>query len=277
MRIDAHQHYWKLARGDYGWLTPEQGVLYRDYGPNELRPELSRRHIDRTIVVQAAPTVEETRYLLKLCEREESLAGVVGWVDLEADDVEQMLDELAASPYFKGVRPMLQDLGDDAYIVRDKVLRSLGMLVERGLTLDILVRSRHLPYVAQMLDLVPGIPAVIDHIAKPDIAGGEREPWLSGMETVAEHENVYVKLSGMVTEADLANWTEADIRPYVTEVCRMFGPERLMFGSDWPVCLLAASYEEVVSLVERTLPEAWKAEERAAVFGGNAARFYRIR
>ncbi|SDD31390.1 L-fuconolactonase [Paenibacillus sp. UNCCL117] len=276
MRIDAHQHYWQVARGDYGWLTPEQGVLYRDYGPDDLRPELLRQQIKRTIVVQAAPTVEETRYLLELCEREETLAGVVGWVDLEADGVEQVLDELAQSPYFKGVRPMLQDMEDDAYITRDRVVRSLELLAERGLALDILIRSRHLPYVLQMLERVPGLRAVIDHIAKPDIAGGEREPWLSGLEAAASHLNVYCKLSGMVTEADLANWTESDIRPYVTEVCRMFGPDRLMFGSDWPVCLLAASYEDVVRLIERTLPESWTSADRTAVFGGNAARFYRI-
>ncbi|MEK8127561.1 amidohydrolase family protein [Paenibacillus filicis] len=276
MRIDAHQHYWKVERGDYGWLTPEQGILYRDYGPDELCPELAQQQMERTIVVQAAPTVGETRYLLELCEREESLAGVVGWVDLEDDGVERLLDELARSPYFKGVRPMLQDLEDDAYILRSQVLRSLSLLAERGLTLDILVRPRHLPYVAEMLERVPELAAVVDHIAKPAIAGGELEPWLSGLEKVASHPQVFCKLSGLVTEADLAHWTDADIRPYVTEVCRLFGPERLMFGSDWPVCLLAASYGEVAALLERLLPDSWGEAERAAVFGGNAARFYRI-
>ncbi|KIL40474.1 amidohydrolase [Gordoniibacillus kamchatkensis] len=276
MRIDAHQHYWRLDRGDYGWLTPDAGILYRDYGPSDLAPHLRSRGIGATVAVQAAPTVAETEYLLTLCAGEPTLAGVVGWVDPEADDFEATLVRLKRSPYFLGIRPMLQDLEDDAYIVRPKVLESLRTLVRHDLALDLLVRPRQLPHAAAMLAAVPGLRAVVDHIAKPDIAAGITEPWRSDLAAVAAYPNVYCKLSGMVTEADHRAWRREHLEPYIREVCRLFGPQRVMFGSDWPVCLLAASYDEVAAALEASLPPEWTEADRAAVFGANAAAFYRI-
>lgn len=276
MRIDAHQHYWKLERGDYGWLTPEAGILYRDFGPTHLAPELQMHRIDATIVVQAAPTVAETEYMLALCEHEPTLAGAVGWIDPEADDFETTLVRLKESPYFLGIRPMLQDMADDAYIVRPKVIESLRQLVKHDVALDLLVRPRQLPYAVRMLELVPGLRVIVDHIAKPDIAGQATEPWLEHMKAVAAYPNVYCKLSGMVTEADHSNWQTEDMVPYVRLVCDMFGPERVVFGSDWPVCLLAASYDRVVELLEAALPPDWTAKQLEGVFGGNAAAFYGI-
>jgi L-fuconolactonase len=276
MRIDAHQHYWKVERGDYGWLTPEAGILYKDFGPADLEAQLEEHRIDATIVVQAAPTTAETEYLLELCEQEPTLAGAVGWIDPEADDFEATLLRLKASKYFLGIRPMLQDMADDAYIVRPKVLEALRLLVKHDAALDLLVRPRQLPHVLRMLELVPGIRAIVDHIAKPDIAGHVTDPWLDHMEAIAAYPNVYCKLSGMVTEADHERWQPEDIIPYVRLVCKRFGPDRVVFGSDWPVCLLAASYEQVVRILEEALPPEWTAKQRQAVFGGNAAAFYRI-
>jgi L-fuconolactonase len=277
MKIDAHQHYWHVERGDYGWLTPAAGAtLYRDYGPGDLLPHLQRHGVDATIVVQAAPTVQETEYLLALCEREPTLAGAVGWIDPEADDFERTLLQLKRSPYFLGIRPMLQDLDDDAYIVRPKVVDSLRLLEGYDLTLDLLVKPRHLPYAAQMLQTVPGLRAVVDHIAKPDIAAQSFKPWLADLAKLAAHPNVYVKLSGMVTEADHASWRPEHIVPYIRAVCDLFGPQRVMFGSDWPVCLLAASYDQVIELLAAALPAEWNAEQRDAVFGANATAFYKL-
>jgi L-fuconolactonase len=276
MRIDAHQHYWRLDRGDYGWLTPETGVLYRDYGPSDLAPQLRRHSIGATVVVQAAPTVEETEYLLSLCGGEPTLAGVVGWIDPEADEFEATLLRLRRSPHFFGIRPMLQDLEDDAYIVRPKVLAALRLLVRHGATLDLLVRPRQLPHAAAMLGKVPGLRAVVDHIAKPDIAARAFEPWRTGLAAVAAYPNVYCKLSGMVTEADHRHWRREHLEPYIREACRLFGPQRVMFGSDWPVCLLAASYGQVVDALAASLPPEWTDEEKEGVFGANAAAFYGI-
>lgn len=276
MRIDAHQHYWRPERGDYGWLTPNAGVLYRDYGPSDLAPHLRTHRIDATVVVQAAPTVAETEYLLSLCAGEPTLAGVVGWIDPEADDFETTLVRLKQSPYFLGIRPMLQDLEDDAFIVRPKVLESLRTLARHDLALDLLVRPRHLPHAAALLAAVPGLRAVVDHIAKPGIAEGAFEPWRSDLAAVAAFPNVYCKLSGMVTEADHSHWRREHLEPYIREACLLFGPQRVLFGSDWPVCLLAASYDRVVEALEASLPPEWTDEEKAAVFGANAAAFYRI-
>lgn len=277
MRIDAHQHYWKLDRGDYGWLKPSAGILYRDYLPSDLTPHLKQTAIDQTIVVQAAPTLAETEYLLELCEQEPTLAGVVGWLDLESDDFTAQLERLSGNPYFLGLRPMLQDLEDDTYILRPKVLRALEQMAERQTPLDILVFPRHLPHIKRMLDQVPGLRAVIDHLAKPSIADGTLEPWSTEIARItSDHPQVYCKLSGMVTEADHETWKPEDFIPYVHHIVASFGPERILFGSDWPVCLLAASYQEVVALLESVLPEGMAPADKEKLFGANAAVFYKL-
>ncbi|WP_274362557.1 amidohydrolase family protein [Paenibacillus thermotolerans] len=275
MRIDAHQHYWKIGRGDYGWLTPSAGILHRDYMPADLAPELKANGIEKTVAVQAAPTVAETEFLLELCERENSLAGVVGWLDLEGGGFEEQLLRLKRNPYFLGIRPMLQDLEDDAYILRPKVLESLRLLAEHQVRFDVLVFPRHLPHIVTLLERVPGLKAVVDHLAKPSIAEGITEPWGSLMRDIASYPNVYCKLSGMVTEALHQAWKQEDFVPYVHHVIDAFGTSRVMFGSDWPVCLLSASdYGEVVAVLERALPDGMSEREKERLFGLNAAEFY---
>ena len=275
MRVDAHQHYWKIGRGDYGWLTPKSGILYRDYMPEDLVPHLHTCGIDLTVVVQAAPTVGETEFLLSLCEQEPTLAGAVGWLDLEADHFAAELDRLRAHPYFVGLRPMLQDISDDGYILRPKVLRALERMAELEVPLDILIFPRHLPHIKRMLEQVPGLKAVIDHLAKPPIASGALDPWREQMEAIAaDHPNVSCKLSGMVTEARPHAWQPADFVPYVHHIVSVFGPNRILFGSDWPVCLQQAEYGDVVRLLEKVLPDHMTREDRDKLFGWNAVRFY---
>ncbi|QJC54393.1 amidohydrolase family protein [Paenibacillus albicereus] len=272
--MDAHQHYWKLSRGDYGWLTPELGPLYRDYGPDELAPLLAREGFFRSIVVQAAPTLAETEYLLDLCEREATLAGAVGWVDLEEERVEETLDRLLASPYLLGIRPMLQDLADDRWIERPRVIRGLRAASERGLTLDVLVRPPQMAAAARALEQVPELRAVLDHIGKPDMAAGSRRRvWSDGLRELAARPRTACKLSGLVTEAG-AGWSPETVRPHAEEALERFGPERVLFGSDWPVCLPAAEYGEVAELARTLLPASWSEAQRRDAFGGNAARWY---
>ncbi len=274
MRIDAHQHYWKVSRGDYGWMSPDMTVLYRDYQPSDLEPHLKANGIDRTVVVQAAPTVAETEYLLDLADQHDTIAGVVGWLDLESDRFERDLERLMKRPKFVGIRPMIQDLPDDAWMLRPDVTKNLAAMAERGVAFDFLIHPRHLESAAKLIRLTPGLKCVVDHIAKPDIKNGTLDPWREGIARLAEHPNVYCKLSGMVTEADHAAWTVDDLRPFALHALECFGYERVMFGSDWPVCLLAATYDQVVDACREILSDGLTPERERAVFGENAARFY---
>ncbi|ASS66814.1 MULTISPECIES: amidohydrolase family protein [unclassified Paenibacillus] len=277
MKIDAHQHYWKLQRGDYGWLAPELAELYRDFGPEELKPALEASGIGRSIAVQAAPTIAETEYLLALCLQESTLAGVVGWVDLEDERVEERLDSLLSSGYLLGIRPMLQDLPDDRHILRPAVLKGLQAVADRGLTLDLLVRPRHLLHAAEMLDRVASLRAVVDHIGKPDMErGDDRGVWEEGMAALAANSRTACKLSGLVTEAGSA-WSPELIAPYTDRAVSLFGPRRLLYGSDWPVCLPFAGYAEVLKLADRLLPKHWGPSEKEAVMGGNAMEWYPLK
>ncbi|MGQ2901925.1 amidohydrolase family protein [Neoaquamicrobium sediminum] len=273
--IDAHHHFWQVGRGDYHWMSPEMGEpLYRDYMPDDLAPLLRRAGVEATVVVQAAQTEAETAFLLELAERTPFVAGVVGWLDMEDGGFGAKLDALARQPKFVGLRPMLQDLADDAYILRPAVLANLKLLAERGIAFDILVHPRHLPHAVRALEAVPGLKAVIDHIAKPDIASGAFGGWAEDMAAVAAFPNVLCKLSGMITEADHRAWKPADLKPYVDHVAKLFGPDRLMFGSDWPVCLQAGSYAEALQALRAILDGRLSEAERGAVYGLNAVRFY---
>lgn len=278
MRIDAHQHFWTLQReNDYGFLTPEAGVLYADYAPSDLQPLLARHGFQRCITVQAAPTVAETRYVLNWIEDVPFVAGVVGWLDMDAEpaDFRKVYRELRQHEKFIGIRPMLQDL-EDRWIVRPNVLRNLQVLEADQFPFDVLVKPHQLPAIVEMLAAVPKLRAVIDHAAKPLIRTRQLSPWDQWMEQASHYPNVWCKLSGMVTEADHEQWSANDLAPYVGHVLACFGPERTMFGSDWPVCLLAASYSEVVQVMEQLLAERLDAAGCAAVFGGNAAKFYKL-
>ncbi|WP_409342440.1 amidohydrolase family protein [Paenibacillus sp. MBLB4367] len=276
MRIDAHQHYWLLKRGDYGWLTPEAGVLYDDYMPDRLRPELEKCGIQRTIVVQAAQTVQETEFLLELCEKEPTLAGAVGWLDLESESWLSDYERLLQNRYFVGIRVMMQEEADDRWIVKPQVVKALKRLAADRFPVDLLMNTRHWPHVLEMLEQVPDLRGVVDHIAKPDIKSGKLYPWKEQMAKIAKFPNIYCKLSGMVTETDHQQWKPSDLKPYITHAIDVFGTERVMFGSDWPVCLLAADYSQTYQALERVLPETFDAFSMDQLFGLNAMRFYKL-
>lgn len=273
--LDSHQHFWKAERGDYGWLTPEIGAIYRDFMPEDLERELRRAGATATILVQAAETEAETDFLLDIAAGTEFVAGVVGWLDLEAEDFVARLSRFRTNPKFVGVRPMLQSLSDDAYITRPKVLRSLQAIADLGLAFDILTFTKHLPYVINALQQVPNLKAVVDHISKPEIAKGTLDPWRGHIAEIAAFPNVYCKISGMVTEAG-KDWALNDFRPYVDHVAHCFGSGRLMFGSDWPVCLLSASYSEVANLARTLLSAHFGPQELKMIFETNARRFYGV-
>ena len=273
--IDSHHHFWDVGMRDYQWMPPGESVLRRNYLPEDLAPVLEQAGVDKTVIVQAHQSVEETTWMLDIAENTEFVAGVVGWVDLTADDVGDTLDELQANQWFKGVRHIWHDEPDDDWLARPGPINGLREVEARGLAYDFLVRPQHLKYVPEIMDKVPDLRSVIDHIAKPLIAEKVVEPWLEDLREVANIPGMMCKVSGMVTEADTENWTPDDLAPYVAHVLGMFGYDRLMYGSDWPVCRLAGSYQQVIGAARNTL-SSLTAEESAAVFGGNAARFYRL-
>ncbi len=271
-RVDAHQHFWRLARGDYGWLTAELGVLYRDHEPAELLPLLVERDIWQSVLVQAAPTDAETDFLLELAGQRDFVAAVVGWVDMAARDAPDRLEELAQHASFRGVRPMIQDIADDAWMLRAELTPAFEALIALGLRFDALVLPRHLDNLVRLLERHPALPVVIDHGAKPDIAGGGFEPWYERMRIIAAQPHVFCKLSGLVTEA-AADWRTDDLKPYVDALFELFGAERLMWGSDWPVVNLAGGYAAWWNATE-TLLAGLDESDRAAVLGGTAVDFY---
>ncbi|UDL92590.1 amidohydrolase family protein [Mesorhizobium sp. PAMC28654] len=275
--VDAHHHFWRVDRGDYHWMSPGMGLpLYRDYLPQDMAPLLRKAGVDKTVVVQAAQTEDETAFLLALASEADFVAGVVGWLDMEAPAFAAKLDTLIANPKFVGLRPMLQDLADDGYILRPAVISSLRVIAERGVAFDVLTYPRHLRNVAKALEAVPGLRAVIDHISKPSIASGAFNGWASDLQRIAAFPNVFCKLSGMITEADHGNWRPQDLKPYVDQALLSFGADRLMFGSDWPVCLLAGSYAEALNALRTVLDPQLSKDQQAAVYGLNAVRFYQL-
>ncbi|RED66223.1 amidohydrolase family protein [Cohnella lupini] len=275
-RIDAHQHYWKIDRNDYGWITPELPVLFRDYLPEHLESHLKKHKLDGTIVVQAASTLEETEYLLELADRSASILGVVCWLDLNDPEHFSHYERFRAHPKFVGFRMMIQEMPDASAILDPQFVKALRLYAELDVPIDLLVVSHQLESLVKLLDEVPGVRGVIDHIAKPRIAEGIMEPWLSQMRAISKHSNIYCKLSGMVTEADHENWEPENFAPYIRHVIELFGAERVLFGSDWPVSLLAASYDQLVDVLEQALPDGWDEHERERLYGGNAKEFYKL-
>ena len=276
LRIDSHQHFWTLDRDDYGWLTPELTALYRDFLPADLEPLLAQEGIRRTVLVQAAPTLDETRYLLELAERHDFIAGVVGWVDMEGGQASlDDLETLQENPLFLGVRPMIQDIADPAWMLQPSLQPVLEAIAASGLTFDALVKPVHLPYLLELLRRHPDLRVVVDHGAKPDIARGGWQPWADGLMRIAEDTSAYCKLSGLIMEAhDTHSFT--DLIPYMDHILASFGAERVMWGSDWPVLTARTDYLGWHSATQRWLSHL-RTVHREAIEGGNAARFYRLK
>ena len=277
MRIDAHQHYWDPARGDYFWMPKDHPILSCAYGPSDLAPEIAAAGISKTVLVQAAATVAETDYMLSLAEHDDSVAAVVGWIDFENRDDLKQLERLKRHPKFVGVRPMIQDIADVDWMLRADVQWAFNALMDLDLTFDALGFSRHLANFHTILMRYPTLRCVIDHCMKPQIRAhgtGKEEYafWSAGMARLAHDTGTYCKLSGVVTEAN-DGWELVDLKPYIDQVLSVFSPARVMWGSDWPVCLLQVSYERWHDTANRLCAHLSE-RERAEVFGGTAARFY---
>lgn len=275
MQIDAHHHLWQYDPGRYGWIGAGMESLQRDFTSDDLAIEMEAVGIDRAVTVQALQEVAETQWLLEEARGTPEILGVVGWVDLAADDLERHLDPLARDPLFVGLRHVLQDEPDEAYMLRDDFNRGVARLHGLGLTYDILIYPDHLQSTLKFVDRHPHQIFVLDHMAKPRIRDGEMSPWREGLTELARRSHCYCKMSGLVTEAEWSNWTPDDIRPYLDVAFEAFGPERLMFGSDWPVCLLAAGYSEWYYLVDE-YTSALSLYERDQIWGKTAAEAYRL-
>lgn len=272
MRIDAHQHFWTLSRGDYGWLTPELGPIHRDFGPKDLAPLLARHGIERTILVQAAPTEAETAFLLGIAADTPGVAGVVGWTDFDAADAAARIAELAQEPLLVGLRPMVHDIPDADWLARPALDPAFEAMAATGLVFDALLKPRHIAPMLTALARHPRLAVVIDHAAKPDLVAGDLGSWRDGIAALAADRRVFCKLSGLVTEAG-ADWTQEVLRPVFDHLLRHFGPERLIWGSDWPVVTLRADYARWYETADGLLA-ALPASQRDAIFGGNASRLY---
>ena len=275
--IDAHQHFWNPARGDYGWMPKDNAILSRAYGPADLAPHLAQHGINSTVLVQAAPSIAETEYMLGIADATAFVAGVVGWVDFEKPSDRAELIRLAGHPKFKGVRPMIQDIADDGWMLRDDVQWGYRAVIDHGLTFDALGFPRHLAHFLTLLRRYKEMRVVIDHCMKPQISAHSPQNfrhWAEGMARIAGETTAFCKFSALVTEAQ-AGWTVADLKPYTDHVIAVFGPERVMWGSDWPVCRLAASYDDwraAAQTLTAHLPDAAKTR----IYGATAAEFYRI-
>ena len=272
MRIDAHHHLWTLARGDYGWLTADLAPIYRDFALSDLTPYLAQTGIDGTILVQAAPTEAETLYLLDIAEHARLICGVVGWTDFDAADGVGRIDRLSEQGALVGLRPMVQDMVDDDWLLRPRLAPLLKAMARYGFVFDALVKPRHLPKLLQLIDRHPDLTFVLDHCGKPSLATGDIEAWRADVALLAERPNIVCKLSGLATEAK-PDWQIADLRQAVEHVCERFSPDRLLWGSDWPVVDLAGGFSKWFAAAEALLA-ALSSDEKAGIFGGNAARIY---
>lgn len=273
MIVDAHQHFWKIDRGDYSWMDDSVAAIRHDILPSDLAPLAKACDVRATIAVQAAPTVAETEFLLQLASRSSLIAGVVGWVDLEADGAVDDLRKLSSDPHFKGVRPMLQDIPDTNWILQPSVLASLSSVAEMGLTLDALITPRHFQAIAGVAETVPELRIVIDHCAKPVFNGGDPgDAWRNEMARLASYSQVFCKVSGLANEYG-PGWSADRLRPVFDHVVSVFGAERTMWGSDWPVLDLAGDYVSWFAAAQ-TLAESLTEADRRSLFSGTAARFY---
>lgn len=273
--LDSHQHFWKYDAAHYPWI-PQGSPLHRDWLPTDLAALQKPLGLDGSIAVQARQTLEESRWLLELADQSPVIKGVVGWVDLRSERVEEQLAQFAPNPKFVGVRHVVQDEPDDNFMLRPEFLRGIGKLKAFDLKYDILIYPKQLPAATALVKQFPEQPFVLDHIAKPHIGNGLISPWREQIRELAQAPNVMCKISGMVTEANWARWKPADFKPYLDVVCEAFGEDRLMFGSDWPVCLLAANYAQVHELARAYVAQYSNAAQDK-IMGGNARNFYGVK
>ena len=275
MRIDSHQHFWEYDPAQYPWITDKLARIRRSFLPPDLEPELKVANLDGCIAVQARQSLEENRFLLRLADQYPFIKGVVGWVDLRAENVERQLEEFARHPKFVGVRHVAQDEPDDRFLVGKDFLRGISKLKQFDLAYDILIFPKHLPAAIELVNKFPEQRFVLDHAAKPIIREGLMEPWRTHIHELAKAPNVMCKLSGLVTEAKWDSWKPTHFKLYLNEVGEAFGPQRLMFGSDWPVCLLAAEYQQVFQIVSDWAFNFNTAPPR--FLGANCEQFYKLR
>ena len=275
MRIDAHQHFWQIDRFDYPWMDPGFDALRRDFGPDDLQPLIDACGVEHTVLVQTIASLDATQWFLQLAGDDPVIAGVVGWVDLTDPRIDATLEGLAPDPKFVGVRHQVHDEPDDAWLLRDDVLFGLSRLVEWRCAFDLLIRQRHIAAGVEVARRLPELPLVVDHLAKPAIASRGWDDWAAPLAELAACPNVACKLSGMITEADWRSWQPADLRPYVDHALACFGPERLMYGSDWPVCLVAGDYQQVFDALQQNLA-GLSDRQREEIYCGTAARMYSL-
>lgn len=275
MRIDAHQHFWHYDPAEYVWITDKMKVLKRDYLPQDLYPLLEPTGFDGTIAVQARQNLQETEWLLELSGQYDFIKGVVGWVDLRSPDVRRQLEKYSQHPKFKGVRHVVHDEPDDRFMLLPEFQCGIAELKHFSLTYDLLLFSRHLPVAIQLIEKFPKQPFVVDHISKPVIRDQIISPWKEDIEELATYEHVFCKLSGMVTESHWRQWKPEDFTPYLDIVLEAFGPDRVIIGSDWPVCTLCGDYRSVMHIVIDYIQQ-FPPETREKILGGNCAQFYKI-
>lgn len=274
-RIDAHQHFWRYNEDRDSWITEEMNVIKKDFLPHDLYPLLKENNFDGCIAVQVDQSEKENEFLIQLAEENNFIKGVVGWIDLKADDLEKKLDNYKESKHLKGFRHILQAEADRKFMLNDKFKKGIGLLQKNNFTYDILIYTEQLKYIKEFVTFFPEQKFVIDHLAKPNIRKSNFDKWKKDILTVAGYENTYCKISGMVTEADWNKWKQDDFTPYLDAVVEAFGTKRIMFGSDWPVCLLAASYKDVVEIVSDYF-SAFSTTEQHDFFGLNAIKFYNL-
>ena len=276
MIIDAHQHYWELNRFDYSWLDDSLlSAIRKDFLPEDLKSHLAETGVDKTIFVQTQHNLEENRWVLQLIEQYDFIIGMVGWVDLASEACEDQLAEFKDDPKFVGIRHITQDEPDDDFIVRPEVLRGLRVLEKHRIPFDLLFFVKHLHHAATLGRELPELPMVIDHLAKPQIKDQKRDDWEANFREAAQCDNLFCKLSGMVTEADWQHWKPADLKPYVEIALEAFGPERCMFGSDWPVCELAGTYQQVFDALKECVNSLSESEQEQ-IFCKTAQKFYGV-
>ncbi len=276
MKIDAHQHFWIYNDQEYSWIDDRMGKLKRDFMPADLRKDLKQTGFEGSVAIQARQSVEETRWLLSLSQQNAFIKGVVGWVDLQSEKIEENLIEFAGENKFVGVRHVIQDEKDVNFMLKKEFMRGIAYLQDYGLTYDLLIYPEHLKAANLLVRKFPELKFVVDHLAKPGVKDHKLEPWASDLKDMARHENVYCKLSGMVTEGNWEKWQPIDFKPYMDVVFETFGPDRTMIGSDWPVCLLAGSYQSVIDLVLDYIKQCSE-DEQEKIKGDTCISFYSLR